>query len=399
MSQSPPPYLDPTAFERLRRRMGISSNGAATTVTRRARRPADVAKSQLKRVIRRGIAWYVDGTAQAAAESAARELEAKLPARDSERLVQALTINQELMKAELRSVLDELNDLGDAIAPTAGLQGARVRLAELRERVNDLDRRTRRITRDTPEAAGAPAAAAPVAPPGAPAGSSGFDYLGFERRFRGDSETIVATLRERYLPVLREHAPVLDVGCGRGEFVGALTADGISAEGVDLDPDSVAEAASLGRKVRLADAVETLRAAPQHHYGAVVSFQVLEHLPLEPLLEVIELSAARLKPGGVFIAETPNPSSLIVLGNSYILDPTHVRPLHPLLLIFLCERAGFRDVTVRFFEPASAFHLPLVPDAGLPEWAANINVALTRLNDVLFGPQDYAVIARAPSSA
>ncbi|HEX6539137.1 MAG TPA: class I SAM-dependent methyltransferase [Candidatus Dormibacteraeota bacterium] len=399
MDPGQPPYLDPTAFDRLRQRMGISGNGATHVPARHASNPAGVAKKQLKRVIRRGIAWYVDGAAQAAAERAARDLEAKLPERESERLVQALTINQELMKAELRSVLDELNDLADAIAPTAGLSGARVRMAELRERINDLDRRTRRITEAAPGPAPGTGATVDTAAPAAPAGSSGFDYLGFERRFRGDSETIVAAQRERYLSVLRDHAPVLDAGCGRGEFVGALGAEGIEAEGVDLDADAVAEAVSRGRAVRLADAVATLRAAPAHHYGGVVSFQVLEHLQLEPLLEMIELSAARLKPGGVFIAETPNPASLIVLGNSYILDPTHVRPLHPLLLIFLCERAGFRDVEVRFFEPASAYQLPLLPDDGLPEWATNINVALTRLNDVLFGPQDYAVIARAPSSA
>lgn len=398
MDQSPPPYLDPAALERLRQRTGVAATGDAKAGPRQTRTPADVAKAQLKRVIRRSIAWYVDGTAQSAAETAARQLEARLPDRESERLVQALTINQELMKAEVRSVLDELNELGDAIAPTAGLSGARVRLAELRERLNDLDRRTRRMASSPPAPPPAAAGAAVPARADPPAGSSGFDYLGFERRFRGGSDQILAALRERYLSLLRDRSPVLDVGCGRGEFVGALEAEGIQAEGVDLDADSVAEAKSLGRNVRQADAIETLRAAAPQHFGAIVSFQVVEHLPLEPLLEMIELSAARLQPGGIFIAETPNPASLIVLGNSYILDPTHIRPLHPLLLIFLCERAGFRDVTVRFFEPATAYHLPLLPHEQLPEWAANINAAFARLNEVLFGPQDYAVIARAPSS-
>ncbi|MGH7687386.1 MAG: class I SAM-dependent methyltransferase [Candidatus Dormibacteria bacterium] len=397
-----PAYLDPEAFERLRQRMAVTRPTDAAPDVVPARRPLPplgAAKTQLKRVIRRGIAWYVDGAAEAAAHTAVASAEQELGAslRDSERQVRELTINQELHKAEMRSLLAVLNDLGDAIAPTAGLSGASVRMGELRQRINDIDRRTRRIMQSTPEPPSATAPAAAAAAP-MPAGSSGFDYAGFERRFRGDSDTITGAQRERYLSVLRNHAPVIDVGCGRGELVALLAAEGIDAEGVDLSADAVAEATALGRNVRLADAVDTLRMAPPNTYGAVVSMQVVEHLQLEQLLELLELAVSRLKPGGVFIAETPNPSSLIVLGNSYVLDPTHVRPLHPLLLIFLCERAGFRDVEIRYFAPASAYHLPLLPDGDVPEWATNINVALSRLNDVLFGPQDYAVIAHAPAA-
>jgi hypothetical protein len=95
----------------------------------------------------------------------------------------------------------------------------------------------------------------------------------------------------------------------------------------------------------------------------------------------------------VLIAETPNPAALIVLGNSYILDPTHVRPLHPSLLSFLCEGAGFRDVRLRFYAPASDYHLQPVRDPAAPAWIAQVNEAFAKLNSVLFGPQDYAVIA------
>jgi hypothetical protein len=116
-------------------------------------------------------------------------------------------------------------------------------------------------------------------------------------------------------------------------------------------------------------------------------------LELSSLLELLELSASRLRPGGVFVAETPNPASLIVLGNSYVLDPTHVRPLHPSLMVFLCESAGFRDVKLRFFSPAEDYQLPLVDDPGAPPWVASVNTALSKLNETLFGPQEYAVIA------
>lgn len=310
------------------------------------------------------------------------------------RRVDALEVNAELMKGELAAFRQSLESLGQAIAPAAGLAGVPARYAELREQVNALDRRVR-------AQAGTEAAAAP-APEAASAAdrlepSGGFDYVGFERRFRGDSDTVLATLADRYAPLLEEHQPVLDFGCGRGELVAVLNERGIRAEGVDPDTGMVAEAQGHGRAVHLGDGLQYLRDLPANELGAVISVHVVEHLPLEVLVELLELSAARLEPGGVFVAETPNPMSLIVLGNSYILDPTHVWPLHPSLLTFLAERAGFRDVSLQFYSPAEDYRLPRI-DAGPdgPPWVADLNVGIERLNDVLFGPQEYALIARTP---
>ena len=159
----------------------------------------------------------------------------------------------------------------------------------------------------------------------------------------------------------------------------------------------VEEAVGHGRAVHLGDGLEYLRALPPHSLGSVISVHVAEHLPLPVLVELFELAATRLRPGGIFIAETPNPMSLIVLGNSYILDPTHVWPLHPSLMTFLAERAGFRDVELQFASPADDYRMPLV-DAGPdgPAWVSEINVAIERLNHVLFGPQEYALIATTP---
>ena len=148
-----------------------------------------------------------------------------------------------------------------------------------------------------------------------------------------------------------------------------------------------------------ADVLAWLRRRPPHSLGAIFSAHLAEHLELDVLLEFIDLARSRLVPGGVFVAETPNPESLIVLGNSYILDPTHVRPLHPSLMSFFCENAGFRDVRLRFFAPAEGYHLPLVEGEDVPAWAAPINTAFARLNKVLFGPQEYAVVATTPPAA
>jgi SAM-dependent methyltransferase len=313
--------------------------------------------------------------------------------------IDALETNGELMKAELAAFRSSLDGIGQAIAPAAGIAGVPARFAELREQLNALDRRVRAAA---PVADAAPSTASPASAPAPEAAAAsdatgGFDYVGFERRFRGDSDTVLDTLADRYATLLADHQPVLDFGCGRGELVDVLATRGIEATGVDPDAGMVAEAHGHGRRVVLGDGLEYLRQAPTNELGAVISVHVVEHLPLPVLVELLELAAARLRPGGVFIAETPNPTSLIVLGNSYILDPTHVWPLHPSLMTFLAERAGFRDVELRFYSPAEDYRLAAI-DAGsdAPPWVADLNVSIERLNDVLFGPQEYAIVARTP---
>ena len=315
--------------------------------------------------------------------------------------VHAATVNLELVKAELRTVVARLEDFGQAVAPAAGLEGVAARFAELRERVNALDRRLRRTAGRASStgvaSASAPGAKAPSTEDRVDADDH-FDYVGFEARFRGDSTSVAEAQNERYLELLAAHPPVLDIGCGRGELLEALAARGVPASGVDLNAEMVAEAQARGLEVHRADAVAWLRGLPEASVGAIITVHVVEHLELGPLMELLELAASRLVPGGVFVAETPNPASLIVLGNSYILDPTHVRPLHPSLLTFLCERAGFRDVHLEFYAPAEGYHLPRLDLASdeVPPWAAALDRGFAQLNAVLFGPQEYAVMAVTP---
>jgi 2-polyprenyl-3-methyl-5-hydroxy-6-metoxy-1,4-benzoquinol methylase len=308
-----------------------------------------------------------------------------------DRRLAAVAVNQDVFKGEVRFVHERMEALGSVLAPGAGVDAIGNRFAEMRERLNALERRVRTVL-----------AAAEAAPPSTPTGSGGpaeppitsplFDYAGFEQRFRGTTEEVLRRLESRYLDVLGDAAPVLDVGCGRGEFVDLLRRHDISAYGIDLDTSLVAEARAENLDVRHEDALEHLRAVEAASLGAIVSTQVVEHMPLPVLLEFIDLAVTRLRPGGLFIAETPNPGSAIVLSNSYIMDPTHQWPLHPALLSFLCESAGFWSVDVRYFSPADQYQLEHVdgPDAA---WVRQINDAFDRLNGFLFGPQDYAVIA------
>ncbi|HEY4727197.1 MAG TPA: class I SAM-dependent methyltransferase [Actinomycetes bacterium] len=306
----------------------------------------------------------------------------------------AASINLELLKGEVRSVIQTLEDLGMAIAPAAGLAGAGERLSELRERVNGLDRRLRTLQAQATTPAPGPARAGAGPAPAAPS-SALFDYVGFERRFRGDPEAVAAALAERYLDLLVANPPVVDIGCGRAELVEMLARRGVEAIGVDTDPSMVAEARDRGLDVRQVDGNSFLRGREPGSLGAIIATHLVEHLEFADLVELLELAATRLRPGGVLIAETPNPTSLVVLGNSFILDPTHLRPLHPSLLTFLCEGAGFRDVRLRFHAPASDYHLPMIDEPDAPPWTKRINEAFAKLNQVLFGPQEYALIATA----
>lgn len=319
-------------------------------------------------------------------------------------------VNLELLKGEVRELQYTLEELGMAFAPATGLAGAPARFAELREAVNGLERRLRNLSLGHLGQPGQPAAddadAPPSAavPPVATQASTLFNYVGFERRFRGDPAVINATLLERYGDLLGDHQPVVDLGCGRGELLESLAERGMQVVGVEPDPGMVAEGRARGVTIHQMLAGEYLRGVPDGSLGSIITTHVVEHLPLDALIEMLELSVRKLRPGGVFVSETPNPASLIVLGNSYILDPTHVMPLHPSLLAFLCETAGFRDVRLQFFAPAEDYRLdPLVLPDDAPQWAAaladQIGLAMERLNDVLFGPQEYAVIATTPTRA
>ena len=331
----------------------------------------------------------------------AHQLEAKVG--DTQGQLHDLTVNQELLKVELRGLQHTLDELGWALAPGAGLAGAGVRVAELRERVNGLDRRLRAL----PQPAGGPSApsatgpadgppAAPAAPAAAAPQSALFDYVGFERRFRGDPDEVSETLWTRYGERLRQSAPVVDLGCGRAELLHRLRSLGVEAKGVDSDPSMVLEARDAGLDVDQADALAWLADQPEGSLGSIIATHLVEHLQLDDLVSLLELAASRLRPGGILIAETPNPASLVVLGNSYVMDPTHVRPVHPSLLTFLLEGAGFRDVRLEFYSPAQGYHLPLVDDPSAPAWVDTVNQAFGQLNHVLFGPQDYAAVATTP---
>jgi 2-polyprenyl-3-methyl-5-hydroxy-6-metoxy-1,4-benzoquinol methylase len=256
--------------------------------------------------------------------------------------------------------------------------------------------RLQRLERARQEArATAPASGANV-PPEAPLPDS--FLLGLKYRGPG-------YLREQqkiYLEYFRGCQNVLDIGCGRGEFVGLLRESGIGARGIDLDADTVAHAQAEGLPVEQAEALTYLTRLPDQSLDGVFMAQVVEHLVPRDLFRLLDLCCRKMKPGGYLVAETINPTCLWALANWYLLDPSHVHPVHPETLRFLLEGAGFWKVQLRFLTPVPPQDRlqPLPLDAGLSgvelERLQRLNHNIERLNTVLFGYQDYAAIAQCP---
>jgi SAM-dependent methyltransferase len=169
-------------------------------------------------------------------------------------------------------------------------------------------------------------------------------YTAFEELFRGPAER-VAELQRPYLGLVAEHQPVLDVGCGRGEFLGLLTSEGIAGTGVDNDPGMVERCQALDLPATLADVNEYLDGLGDGTLGSIFSAQVIEHLPVDELRRFMSLSLRKLKPGGLFIAETVNPHSIPALKTFWV-DLTHKHPIFPEVALAMCAIAGFSPAYV-----------------------------------------------------
>jgi O-antigen chain-terminating methyltransferase len=216
-------------------------------------------------------------------------------------------------------------------------------------------------------------------------------YADFTEHFRGSTAEVSAKL-EGYLPdVHRLAGPggVVDLGCGRGEWLALLRAAGVAARGVDANPAFVAAGRARGLDMELGDALGYLEALPPDSIDMVTAFHVIEHLATEDLLALLEAARGALRPGGCLLLETPNPTNLVMAACDFYNDPTHRSPLPPALTEYLVSTQGFRDVEVRPLHPKTS---PLMPTGG-----AN---ACARVHELVvqahFGPQDYAVLGYKP---
>lgn len=218
-----------------------------------------------------------------------------------------------------------------------------------------------------------------------PALGSSDTYLQFEDAFRGRWK-----VEERvrwYIPyvsdVYKQSAtlkPCLDIGCGRGEWMLELKRNGFPVVGVDLNPAMADAARAQGLEVIVADAVAHLRALDPSSVSVISAFHLIEHIPFELVLHLIEAAHRALIPGGLLILETPNPENLAVGGCTFWYDPTHLRPLPPAMLKFFVEHAGYQSVrTARFYLRQPGPDHVTLDEPVLPS---------------VDGPLDYGILAR-----
>ena len=212
-------------------------------------------------------------------------------------------------------------------------------------------------------------------------------YVSFEDRFRGARDE-VKQRQQSYLPYVKEAssatetAPVLDLGCGRGEWLEILRDHGYTATGVDLNPVMVGLCREFDLKVIEAEVAQFLREQKSESFGVITAFHLIEHLTLGRIISLIDESLRLLRSGGAIILETPNPENMVVGACNFYLDPTHRNPLPPRTMAFLLEGRGFVRVEIMRLHSVHE-NCPIAED----------DKSITaRFNELFYGPQDYAVI-------
>lgn len=212
-------------------------------------------------------------------------------------------------------------------------------------------------------------------------------YASFQSRFRGETAEVKENLKI-YLPLMRDSgivSDILDIGCGRGEWLELLREEGLPARGLESNRALVAAARSRNLEIVEADATVYLRGLPEKSLQAITAFHFIEHLGIEELIELLIEARRTLRPDGLVILETPNPKNLVVGACNFYSDPTHRRPLFPESLEFILNHSGFVRTRIQYLHPVE----------GSP--FDNGDAGAQALHAWFFSPRDYAVIAYKPA--
>ncbi|PHM09243.1 class I SAM-dependent methyltransferase [Nostoc sp. 'Peltigera malacea cyanobiont' DB3992] len=213
-------------------------------------------------------------------------------------------------------------------------------------------------------------------------------YVAFEDKFRGSREDIFNSLKV-YLPLIKEaeigtpESPIVDVGCGRGEWLELLRESGYTARGIDINRVMLEQCRSRGLEVIEADVIAYLRALPDGTLGAVTGFHIIEHLPFETLVQLFDEAVRVLKPGGLVVFETPNTRNILVGSGDFYRDPTHKNPIHPDTISFLAESRGLINSKSYFFEQID----------GIVHLVNSLQIKFDDLNEYVKVSRDMVLIA------
>jgi len=211
-------------------------------------------------------------------------------------------------------------------------------------------------------------------------------YLAFEQMFRGSSDELRSRLRD-YVPYFEGRGPVLDLGCGRGEFLELLKEAGVEAKGIDGNREMIHACRDKGLVAEVGDIVAAVAEARSGEASGIFAAQVIEHLPPTVIRKFLGDCYRVLRADGRIVLETVNPESVVAFVAFYR-DLTHQKPLHPETLEFMLLAVGFREVTIRYASPVSERARLL----SVTDGSDTLNQNFEKLNALLFGDQDYAVI-------
>ena len=218
------------------------------------------------------------------------------------------------------------------------------------------------------------------------------DYFNFENHFRG-SRADIKTSQMMYLPYFQDKEQIIDLGCGRGEFLELLSQHSIRCIGVELYKEFVDYCHLKGLTVVHGDAISYLSSLNNESIGGLFASQLVEHLETAQLVELCMKAYEKLQQGSFFVLETPNPTCLATYTNAFYIDPSHTKPVHPLTLEYLLRQAGFKRIEIQYTEHSKLdYRLPLLNSEHISD-LAQFNDGMNYLSDILFGSMDYAIIA------
>ena len=325
-----------------------------------------------------GVVGWLDGQVEGI-EQRLGMIDERLSRAESERFdhgqeLESIRTRLPGVEEELRSVLASLEQCQSGLGQQLGRLSTQERVLEQLKR--------------GPQEQVAPVSAGAGRTASAAAELDGF-YMVFEDRFRGTSQEVSQRLAE-YLPLVDDclaqvegEGIVIDLGCGRGDWLKLLIERGVQARGIDSNTGFVGQCEKSGLDVVEQDALAYLASLPEESVSMVTGFHIIEHLEFDDMVRLIDEVRRVLKQGGMLIFETPNPKNLIVGACNFYADPTHVRQVFPELLEFVVQGRGFRSVALRYLNPhpehqqLSREEAPILAD---------------QLNHLLSCARDFAVI-------
>lgn len=169
-------------------------------------------------------------------------------------------------------------------------------------------------------------------------------YLNFEDKFRG-SKSVITNRQKPYIKYFLNKKNILDIGCGRGEFLQLLEQEDVTCLGIDNNQEMISLCQKNGLNVRNRGLFEYLNSCQNNTHGGITAFQVIEHIKTNKIPEFVYLCFKKSKKNGVVIVETINPHCLQALANFWA-DLTHQKPIVPLTLKHIFKEIGFSKAII-----------------------------------------------------